>query len=186
MEFAEGHFLSLNNPPDPSGCCGWRWALAVSVGGPQQWCHPCRPLLPLLCQHRGPSPRDAPASPGTARSGQIRARLLVKLMVIPADTKGKRRRIFLLWMDESKNPQPAMAAFNIPDLHTMCSGKTGPQSWMLQQLISVLTIRKNIPEAAISLLCFGMGCQDIWKWILEVSITLVEQALESCAEIFIK
>lgn len=119
--------------------------------------------------------RDAPAA-WELPALQIHIRLLVKLMVIPADTKGKRRRIFLLWMDESKNPQPAMAAFNIPDLHTMCSGKTGPQSWMLQQLISVLTIRKNIPEAAISPLCFTTGCQDIWKWILEVSITLVEQA----------
>lgn len=171
---------------------------SVSVGGPRE-SHPSNTkavsaILSWLCcaitgvfPPTGMSPSSlGSACPPPSRSGQIHIRLFVKLMVIPADTKGKRRRIFLLWMDESKNPQPAMAAFNIPDLHTMCSGKTGPRSWMLQQLISVLTIRKNNPEAAISLLCFSMGCQDIWKWVLEVSITLVEQALESCAEIFTK
>lgn len=147
----------------------------------------CCAIIGVSSPHRDAPPSSlGTACPPPSRSGQIHIRLFVKLMVIPADTKGKRRRIFLLWMDESKNPQPAMAAFNIPDLHTMCSGKTGPQSWMLQQLISVLTIRKNIPEAAISFLCFGMGCQDIRKWILEVSITCVEQALESCTEISIK
>lgn len=132
-----------------------RWGCQSGGGGaqrapPQQHqSSDCHPFLVLLCHHRGLSPHQGcpPSSLGTARpppsrSGQIHIRLFVKLMVIPADTKGKRRRIFLLWMDESKNPQPAMAAFNIPDLHTMCSGKTGPQSWMLQQLISVLTIKK--------------------------------------------
>lgn len=109
-------------------------------------------------------------------------------MVIPADTKGKRRRIFLLWMDESKNPQPAMAAFNIPDLHTVCSGKTGPRSWMLQQLISVLTIRKknNIPEAAISPSLFQDGLSGYLEMDSGGEQALVEQALESCAGIFTK
>lgn len=50
-------------------------------------------------------------------------------------------------MDESKNPQPALAAFNFPDLHSVCAGKTdlgvGRRRWVAGQLLCFLQQEKK-------------------------------------------
>lgn len=45
-----------------------------------------------------------------ARGSQVRSRPLSTLMVIAADIKGKGGGFFLLWMDESKNPQQLLTS----------------------------------------------------------------------------